>query len=146
MYIPEKKVFDIEVAEIKDKKIQILLMQLYDHLLGKISLPNAKPLCLEVLANLFTPKYTTEVLIPLSFHDSTIATVIYSILYGTDEKTYTVNDIIERTKTKNKPKGLSKQYLKQEINAGNLKGQKKNGYWSFDESQVNEYLKTKELK
>jgi uncharacterized protein YeeX (DUF496 family) len=137
--IPEKANFIKEVESIvENTETRAKLVRLYDHLKGYIKIENTNAEIEEVLRELFG-RFTQDILIPYKFHNTLIGVVIFTIMYGMQEKTYTTKDIINVT-------GYSKQYLKQEMDDKNLLGTKINGKWQFTESQFNEYLIKKGFK
>lgn len=147
MFIPDKEEFMREVNRIENADVRKTMDDLYNHLLGKKKIENVASVIYGVLAELF-PKnmYFKEVFIPLDFHKTIMGRVLFSILYGIEEFSYTINDIIEFSKTERNQKGYSKQYLKQEIDHGRLKGEKKDGVWRFTQSQVADFLGAKNIK
>lgn len=131
--VPEKSDFVKEVESIvENKETRVKLERLYDHLKGYVKIENPNVEIEEVLRDLFG-RFTQDILIPYKFHNTLIGIVIFTIMYGMQENTYTTKDIINVT-------GYSKQYLKQEMDCKNLIGTKVGGKWHFTESQFNEYL------
>lgn len=143
MLIPEKKDLMKEIELLKDENIKDKVLKLYNHILGKEEVPNVNVIVKETLADLFPNRFSSEVMIPLSFHDTLIAKLLFSIMYCQQEKMYSMQELIELTKTDEKPLGLTRQYLGQEIKNKNLKAEKKGNRWLFKESEVNRYLAKK---
>lgn len=139
MFIPEKIQYEQEAARFNDQ-ISSKLYELYDHLLGTKKIKNAKMAVKSILSEMFKTQYSSETNIPLKFLDTSVGKVLFGILFGTDEKMYIVNDIIQLTVSDKRPKGVSRAWLAKEIKEGYLKGTYQNGRWTFTESEVDEYL------
>lgn len=146
MLIPEKDVFMNEINTIPNIETRDKLEMLYDHLKGYKNIDTPNNLVKEVINKLFISPFNDKALIPMEFIESPIGVVLFSILFGMKEKTYTIQDLVEFTKTPEKPNGFTKQYIGLEIQAGNLKATKINNRWTFQESDVTEWLIKKELK
>ncbi|MBU3173256.1 hypothetical protein [Clostridium estertheticum] len=147
MLIPEKEEFLKEIDKTATINVETReeLIRIYNHLKGYEKIVNINE-CLENVLREMFGKYTTDIMIPYQFHKSMIGTVIFSVMYGMKEVTYTVKDIIQLTKTDKNPKGYTKQYVGQEIRDGNLKGNVERGRHVFVKEDVNKYLVTKGLK
>lgn len=143
MFIPEKKELVKEIEILENEEIKQKLLILYDHLLGKKNVVNVNVIVKEVITELFPNRFSTDVMIPLAFHDTLIAKLLFSIIYCKQERMYGMQEVIELTKTDKKPSGFTRQYLGQEIQNKNLHGEKKGGRWLFKESEVNRYLAKK---
>lgn len=145
MIIPSKKIFMKEVNRIKNEEIRIKLSNIYDHLTGVNKLDNAKEVINEILESMFCLSKDVGILIPYSFLDSNIGRVLFSAFYGFNQSIYTINDIIDFTKSEKKPKGFTRQYIIKEINNGNIAGVFFNSNWFFYEDEINRYLLKKGL-
>jgi hypothetical protein len=146
MFIPDKKKFMEEVSKVQSEKAREQLVDLYEHLLGTKILINANKVVKEVLTEMFQiNQFSKEVLIPLNFHDTLIAKVLFPIMYGQEEKLYTIADIIEMSKAF-RPKPFTKEWLSQEIKEGNLKGTFKSKRYHFTQSQVSDYFELRGYK
>jgi len=130
MNIPERNQYMKEVEKIENEEIRSSLIELYDHLTGKIQINNVNKQIKELLCLMFTNE--KRPLVPLEFFDTILSRVIFSIMYELP-KLYTVKDIIELT-------GYRKQNIHKDIKNEKLKGEMKNGEYVFTEEQVNEYL------
>lgn len=147
MIIPDREQFIKEVEAITSKEnTREKLMQLYDHIKGYARCENPNKIVEEVLSDLFGGKFATDILIPFNFYKTDIAKIIFSIIHDSIDRLYSMKDLIEFTKTEEKLKGYTRQYLNHEIRDGRLQGIKKGKMWMFTEDQINEYLITKELK
>ncbi|MEG1482914.1 MAG: hypothetical protein RSA57_03850 [Cetobacterium sp.] len=97
-----------------------------------------------IIADLFNPTGVfSEPMIPLSFLETSIGRVIISALSDIDNRMYSINDLINMTRTAERIEGYSYQYLSQEIKAGRLKASKDNNRWTIPHAEVKRYLKTK---
>lgn len=144
--IPDFKTFEKEVEKIDNPKTKEKLFSLYEHLKGIKKLDNKRELLKEVFSSLFSFNIiSTSILIPYEFLDTNIGKVLFLLFYDfeSEEKKYTVADLILMTKSDEKPKGFSKAYISKEIAAGNLKGTINNGRYYFSTSQINNYLERK---
>jgi hypothetical protein len=145
MFIPQKEDVIKELNEIADKSIKKDVLELYEHLLGKKTVDNAKDKIEDVLRKMFRNQYSKDVSLPLDFCiNSTIAMVLFNILYS-DEVLYSTLDLIKLTETEENPKGYTRSYICQEIKNGRLKAIKKGGSNFFTEREVMRYLITKEI-
>lgn len=138
MFIPEKQQYTEEVLKFNEK-IQEDLFELYDHLLGVKKIKNPNKAVKSVLSGIFANQYSNEVNIPLKFLETAVGKTLFVIMFGMEERTFTVNDIIQMTKS-DREKGVSRAWLKKEIDSGTLKGTFQNGRWIFTESQVEDYF------
>lgn len=146
MLIPDKNIYLNEVYKFNSAELKDKLTNLYDHLQGVIHLEDANTVVKEVISELFNTSYSKDVLIPLNFLESSVGVVLFKIMYGMNDKLYTVKELIELTKNPEKPNGYTRQYIKAEIDRGNLKATLKNNNYFIEESEANRYLKTKGLK
>lgn len=145
MFIPEKNEFMMEVMEIEQEEIRQKLEKIYKHLLGAEKIEKVNNFTKEVIEDLFYNKFYSEVMIPLSFHETVIGKAIFTVMYSDQERMFTVNEIIELTKTTEKPDGYTRQYIGQEIKDERLKACKKNNRWVVAEEDLNEYFASKGL-
>lgn len=129
-YIPERDEYIKEVEKIENDDIKSSLMDLYDHLVGKIEIKDVNKQIKELLCILFINEQ--KPLVPLEFFDTIISRVVFSIMYNLP-KMYTVKDIVELT-------GYKKQNIHKDIKNERLKGEMKNGEYLFTEEEVTEYL------
>jgi len=141
--IPDKDTFMNEVNNIENDDIKNNLVIIYNHLMKYKKYEKIGGITKEVLKQLFENKFTPQVLIPLEFLDTAIGKVIFTAMFNYSDRTYTVRELIEFTKTPEKPKGLSKAQISQDFASGKLKGEKKGNRLIFTESQVNDYLISK---
>jgi hypothetical protein len=143
MIIPDRKYVIVELNDLKDKSLEKVVLELYDHLLGKKTIDNAKDKIEDVLRKMFKIQYSKDVHIPLDFCiNSSIAKVLFNILYA-DEALYSTLDMMKLTETPENPKGYTRQYICKEVRTGRLKATKKGGSNFFTESEVIRYLITK---
>lgn len=133
MNIPDRKIFMKEVESLTNEKVKERLIKVYEAFLGKEDKVNLKKEAKDVLKELFKKDFSKEIDIPFSFLDTTIAKLLFGIMYATEEKQYTMGDLVELT-------GYTRQYLWQEIESKNLKGDKVGGRWRFNESEVKRYM------
>lgn len=145
MFIPEKEQYREEALRFSPK-IQGGLFELYDHILGTRKIKNAQKMVRTILSEIFTAQYSNETNIPLKFLDTSIGKVLFTIMFGMEERIYTVNDIIQMTVSESKEKGVSRAWLAKEIKEGSLVGTFSNGRWIFNESQVDDYLELRGYK
>lgn len=145
--IPDKNEFMNEVESIKDVEVRNKLLLLYNHFMKYEKVKNVSRLVKEVLNDIFNYNgLSADPQVPLSFHFTAIGRVVFGVLYNQEERVYSVKELMEFTKTQEKPEGLSKGQISQDFSSGKLKGDKKGGRIYFNESQVNEYLVSKGLK
>ncbi len=98
----------------------------------------------DIMIDLFNPTGSfNEPLIPFSFFQTAIGRVVISAMGGMDNRRYTIIDLIEMTKTPERPKGYTQQYLIQEIKDGRLNATKEGRIWLVPHSEVERYLKAK---
>lgn len=150
MIIPDKVEFEDSIATLNEISKKLLL-SLYDHLAGHKLLDNPQAAVGLALKRLFPPGYMTdEILVPYSFHFTVLGQVIFGVMYGSNVgKLYTVNELIELTKTNERPKGYTKQYIYQELRDkdGFFSGRAiYKGAWYIPEVVVMEFLKLKGIK
>lgn len=135
-------------AEEYSDDIQERLLQLYNR---NETISNSKKedlntffLIKGLMIDLFNPTGSfLEPLIPFSFFQTAIGRVVMSAMSGMENRKYTVNELIEMTKTPERPKGYTSQYLIQEIKDGRLKATKEGRIWLVPHSEVERYLKAK---
>lgn len=130
MNIPDRNEYIKEVDKFKNEEIKSSLMELYDHLIGKIEVKDVNKKIKELFCLLFVNEQKPIVF--LEFFDTIIARVLFSIMYNFS-KLYTVKDIIELT-------GYKKQNIHKDMKLERLKGEMKNGEYIFTEEEVSEYL------
>lgn len=130
MNIPDKNEYIKEVEMIDNEEIRSSLMELYDHLIGKIEIKDVNLKIKELFCNLFNNEQ--KPVVPLEFFDTIISRVLFSIMYNM-QKIYTVKDIVELT-------GYRKQNIHKDMKAERIKGEMKNGEYIFTEEEVSEYL------
>lgn len=135
MKLPNKKELITEINEM-DTEIKEMIIDCYEHAAGNKSIKNPKEVVNKVLKELFKTNFSEEILIPLSFHNTQLAKVLFSILYGIESKIYLMSEVVELT-------GFSRQYLGQEAKDGNILGTKCKGSWTFEKEEVNRYLSKK---
>lgn len=150
MIIPDKDVFVDSISEF-DVTTRGILLSLYDHLAGHQMLDDPQEAVELALKGLFPPGFMmTEITVPFSFHFTPLGQVIFGVMYGSNvDKLYTVNELIELTKTDERPKGYSKQYIYQELRDkdGCFYGRAiYKGAWYIPEVVVMEFLKLKGIK
>lgn len=148
MILPDRDKFVDEVDKIDDDVTRGLLISLYDHMVGKTTLVNPAYTAEIILRRLYPPGYMSdEVYIPLRFNYTVIGQVVMGVLHSNDSaRLYTVKDLQELTKTPERPRGLSKQYIYQEIRreGGFFNGRAiYKGGWRLPENAVKEFLKIK---
>jgi hypothetical protein len=150
MIIPDKDKFAGSIANL-DEVTKRILLSLYDHLAGHRQLDDPQAAVEAALKRLFPPGYLTdEIMVPYSFHFTPLGQVLFGVMHGNNAgKLYTVNELIELTKTDERPKGYSKQYIYLELRDkdGCFYGRAiYKGAWYIPEVVVMEFLKLKGIK
>lgn len=146
MLLPEKNYF-LEQIDSYDENLKDKFILLYDSAkaVGNKEI-DTNELIQECLNLLFNPNAAyKETLIPMSFFQSAIGKLMLSILNESNERFFTISELVNLTKTKEKPEGFTIQYITQEIKANRLKAVK-DSYrkrWIISESEVNRFLKSK---
>jgi hypothetical protein len=145
MKLPNRQEFINDLNLINNSEIRDKLIGLYDAYVdvSKDRLDLYERLK-DILNLLFNPYgLSTEACVPVSFFSNSIGQLAVAIMYDTSEKTYTVQDLIELSKTASRPGGYSKQYIGQEIKAGKIKATWINGRWEITEIEIKKYLTEK---
>ena len=138
------ELYYINVSEKVREKI-LNLYELYKENTAD-NLKNISELAEEILRELFNPFGAyKETMIPYTFFQSSLGKIIIAIMNNNLEKVYTIQDLIEISKTEDRPNGYSKQYIGQEIKRNSLIATFVNGRWEITEDELNRYLKLKGL-
>lgn len=137
--IPSRTKFLNEVKKSNfDENIKKDLISIYEHLLGNEKIENIEILVDQTIKKLFPAVYSTDNMIPYSFVSTSIGTVLFTALFKED-KLLTVNEVMEIS-------GFTRQYITQEIKAGNLNAEKISSVWKLREKEVYDYLESKKKK
>lgn len=143
-----EELFLSEIEQIKDESIKEDLLNLwniqvksYDGVVDeKFELAN------KILNALFNPEsMSNDTNIPLSFLNKEIGKLIMSSMTSVNSKLYSVNEVVELTKTEDRPSGYSVQYIIQEIRSGRMKAIKKGNRWFLQHSELKKFLEYKGL-
>ena len=136
--LPNKKDFKQQVDSLNlNENVQKLLFDLYED-----AEKNKQNDTVDEIINCLFPKtFTKDNMIPYSFVFTPIGTVLFTTLFN-NTNYCSMNDVIEYS-FKYYKKGLSRQYLSQEIYQGRLKALKYNGRWKFRKSDVKKYFENK---
>lgn len=147
MKLPEREVFVEELQDIKNEEIKQKSLILYDSIISFENIGQKQlQLADQIIEGLFNSQNLYyEPIIPLSFFQTSLGKLILIVLNDESEQNYTINALIELTKTKDKPQGLTKQYISQEIKAGRLKAIKESGVWKIPSGEAKRYLAEKGL-
>lgn len=145
MIIPDKEELMKEIKVIDNLEIRETILALYNHVSENVSIESPTQTAENLLKSLFPSPFTTDIMIPYSFHQTAIGKLIFYCIYNL-EKYYTMNELIEFTKNEEQPKGFTRQFLGQEIKSEKLKGIRSGGRWLFTEKQINDYLTFKKFK
>lgn len=95
-----------------------------------------------IIDELFNPmNLYSEALIPISFMKSTVGKVLFEVI--NDNRTITINELIEMSKTTENPKGYSYQYINKEIKIGRLSATQCNGRWEIEYEDAIKFLEKK---
>lgn len=101
----------------------------------------------EVFNEIFNPnKVYLEPLIPLSFFKGTLGSFLINLLNEMENRLYTVGELVELTKTEDRPNGYSYQYISQEIRSNRLNAIKDGNRWLIPNTEVRRFLNNKGLK
>lgn len=145
MIIPQKEEIICELDKFDNYKIKKEVLSLYEHLLGTKAIGNSKDSVAKVLKEMFKNQYSNEVYIPMNFFiNSSIAKVLFNVMYMNDVL-YSTSELIDLTKSREKPNGYTRVYICKEVKSGNLKAIKKGRNYIFEENEVKRYLATKGL-
>lgn len=141
------------ISETEDYKqsVKELLLELEECYLGANTKKRNKEyvykLSLKIIQELFNPyNLYSEPLIPISFFKTTIGKTLISILYEEEERVLTIQDIVNMSKSKDKPKGYSYQYINNEIKLGRLKAERYHGRWVINIEDAKTFIESKKKK
>lgn len=148
MILPNREEFLESINCINDTHVKEKLLMMYDKLKGLSDADiDLYKTIKEVMEAIFNPYgISKDTAIPLSFFDTALGAFIITVLNEKRERYYLINDIIEMSKTEKRPKGYTRQYIKQEIDAGRLKATKENGRWIIAANEAIRFIKGKNAK
>lgn len=139
---------ELETIKSKDLKEKLLkLWQLQIEYINDNNLDEKFQLAYGIIKDLFNPEgVSKDTSIPLSFFEKEIGKLIIASMSCINAKLYTIGEVIEKTKTEERPNGYSFQYICQEIKSGRLKGIKEGNRWVIPHIEVQKFLKYKGIK
>ena len=112
--------------------------------INTISKQEVYKLSLTIIDELFNPmKLYSEALIPISFMKSAGGKVLLEVI--NDNRTITINELIEMSKTAQNPKGYSYQYINKEIKIGRLPATQCSGRWEIEYEDAIKFLEKKKV-
>lgn len=139
------KEIDIYKDETKDK---LLKLYEYNNIENKLRLfdQDIEELINKVLNDIFNPLgFFKEPVVPFSFFKTVIGKEILAAMTDMENRTFTINELIELTKTKERKEGYTFQYISQEIKIGRIKAYKKFNRWIIPYKEVKMFLKAKNI-
>jgi hypothetical protein len=136
----DKKMF-LKELENYDDDIRKELESLYFCYLGKedSDCSNLKGRIKKILSKIFASRFSNDVLIPLKFHDTFTAKVLFSLLHSDMEKSFTIKEVTDIT-------GYSRQHIHNEIKKGKLLNEHIDSRYYIRESDLKNYMDSKKKK
>lgn len=149
MIIPDLEELLKETNQLNlSKEVEDKIIQVYNFCKGfkETEIENIDEFIKDILKNIFNSNFTSDIMIPFDFINTNIGKILFYAKFGIEEELYSIKDLIELSKTPERPKGFTKQYIKQEIDAHRLKAFKRSYRWYITKAEVNRFLEKKESK
>lgn len=148
MYSKELYLEEIEKMEYsKNAELEKQLLFLFDVYEGNSECETIKEEVYKTLEMIFDNGFSSEIMLPISFIQSQIGTVLFDLLYNHQEQEYTVKEIVELLNCIGK---YSRQYvsriLSEERQAGIINGTNKHGMWFYRHSDVMAFVQRRKEK